>query len=100
MKNYSLLMLISLTILLQLKCTTQKNENSTKSPIPIADEILHKDYKPIDVMLFASWHFSYINSDSHKTEEENMIDLSSEKRQNEILEVVARLNKFKPTIIF
>jgi len=73
--------------------------DSLTSDIPLADQILLQDYKPIEVMLFGTWHFSYVNADSHKTKEENKIDLNTPNRQKEILEVVERLNKFNPTII-
>lgn len=67
--------------------------------IPTADDILLQDYNPVKVMLIGSWHFSYPNADSHKTSEENMIDLESPQKQKEIIQVVDRLTGFKPTII-
>lgn len=73
--------------------------DSLTSHSPLADQILHQDYKPVEVMLLATWHFSYVNADSHKTKEENKVDLNAPKRQKEILEVVDRLNQFNPTIV-
>jgi len=94
------ILLLALTSMLLCCCdNTKKLVQLDDSPIPLADDILRKDYPGIDVMLFASWHFSYVNADNHKTAEANQIDLHSPQRQKEILEVVKRLEAFKPTII-
>lgn len=59
--------------------------DSLTSSLPLADQILLQDYKPVEVMLFATWHFSYVNADSHKTKEENKVDLNTPKNKKKFL---------------
>ena len=53
----------------------------------------------IEVMTLATFHFAFHNRDIHKTPKENQIDVLSPKYQDEIINIVEKLSKFKPTII-
>ena len=65
-----------------------------------ADDFLFSEKRqPTKVMLLGVWHFDYPNADSHKTSEENMVDVLTPKRQKEIAEVINLLKKFNPTKI-
>lgn len=64
------------------------------------EEFLLKDgEKKIPVLLVGTFHFGYPGLDSHKTSEEDKIDVLSPQRQKEIRELVDYIARFKPTKI-
>jgi hypothetical protein len=64
------------------------------------DDILIGDKKRPKVLLVGTFHFAHYDQDLYKTDPEKRVDISSPKRQQEILELVDYLSKFKPTKIF
>jgi len=64
------------------------------------EEFLLKDgEKKIPVLLVGTFHFGYPGLDSHKTSEEDKVDVLSPKRQKEMKELVDYIARFKPTKI-
>jgi hypothetical protein len=55
--------------------------------------------KRIEVLTLGSFHFAFRNLDLIKTSAEDQIDVLEPKNQREIEDIVARIAKFKPTII-
>ena len=53
----------------------------------------------IDVLTLGTFHFSFPNLDVQQTDKNDQIDVLQAKYQNEIEELVKRLEKFKPTVI-
>src|SRR5699024_9876538 len=64
------------------------------------DDILIGDKKLPKVLLVGTFHFAYYDQDIHKTDKDKRIQILSEKRQNEIKELLEYISKFKPTKIF
>lgn len=64
------------------------------------DDILIGDKKLPKVLLVGTFHFAYYDQDIHKTDKDKRIQILSEKRQNEIEELLEYISKFKPTKIF
>jgi len=64
------------------------------------DDILIGDKKLPKVLLVGTYHFAYYDQDIHKTDIDKRIDILSEKRQNEIKELINYISLFKPTKIF
>lgn len=64
------------------------------------DDILIGDKDLPDVLLIGTFHFSYYDEDTYKTNPEDRIDILSDKRQLEIKELVEYISRFKPTKIF
>ncbi len=64
------------------------------------DFLLNENRQPTKAMLLGVWHFDYPNADSHKTSDENMVDVLTPERQEEIIEVVDLLKEFNPTKIY
>ena len=52
-----------------------------------------------EVLTLGSFHFAFRNLDLIKTSKEDQIDVLDAKYQREIEDIVARIAKFKPTII-
>jgi len=100
MKLYSKLTILFLLAFLSCKRFNEKEltKNSTKTELSNPLSFL-VDEEQTNVMLLGTWHFAYPNNDSYKVAASDMVDFSSKKKQNEILETVKRLQKFKPTII-
>lgn len=63
------------------------------------EDFLLKEEKPIPVLLVGTFHFRYPGMDSHKTAEEDKIDVLSARRQAEMRELVDYIARFKPTKI-
>lgn len=63
------------------------------------ESFLLKDRKQTEVLLLGVFHFEYYNTDSHKADSINHIDILASSRQKEILKIVNAISKFKPTII-
>jgi hypothetical protein len=61
------------------------------------DEILLNGKKLPKVLLVGSWHFQYPGLDAHVTNEENRINIYSDRRQKELQELLDYLAIFKPT---
>ena len=55
--------------------------------------------KKTEVLTLGSFHFAFRNLDLIKTSTEDQIDVLEAKYQKEIEDIVARIAKFKPTII-
>ena len=51
------------------------------------------------VLLVGTWHFNYPGLDAHSTEENLRVNIFSERRQKEIVELLDYISKFKPTKI-
>jgi hypothetical protein len=66
---------------------------------PPEDFLLKEGEQKIPVLLVGTFHFRYPGLDSHKTSEEDKIDVLSPKRQREIRELVDYIARFKPTKI-
>lgn len=64
------------------------------------DDILIGDQKRPKVLLVGTFHFAYYDQDTYKTDPDKRVDISSPKRQKEILELVDYLSRFKPSKIF
>lgn len=64
------------------------------------DDILIGDQKRPKVLLVGTFHFAYYDQDTYKTHPDKRVDISSPKRQKEILELVDYLSRFKPSKIF
>ncbi len=79
---------------------TTSHQKSKSVGLKFADDFLiDSSRKPTPVMLLGVWHFDYPNADSHKISTDNMVDVLSTKRQEEVAKVVALLRKFNPTKI-
>lgn len=63
------------------------------------DSILVGNKKLPKVLLVGSWHFNYPSLDKHVVEEKDRINIYSEKRQEELKELIDYIAKFKPTKI-
>ena len=61
--------------------------------------IFAQPQKKTEVLTLGSFHFAFRNLDLIKTSMEDQIDVLDAKYQKEIEEIVARIAKFKPTII-
>lgn len=64
------------------------------------DNILMENEKSPKVLLVGTFHFAYFDQDQYKTEESNRVNILSEKRQKEVLELIDYIAKFKPNKIF
>lgn len=83
-------LLCLLTLLISISCKAQPN----------IDKILVDENKQIPVLLVGTFHFAYYDEDIYKTDPESRVDIMSDKRQNEIKELVDYISRFKPTKIF
>lgn len=63
------------------------------------DHFLVGDRQPTEVLLVGTFHFGYPNLDAHKIAKEDQVDILSPKRQQEVLELVDYLSRFRPTKI-
>ena len=61
--------------------------------------IIEMSSQEVEGLTLATFHFAFHNRDIHKTPKENQIDVLSPKYQDEIINIVEKLSKFKPTII-
>ncbi|MDR2205181.1 MAG: DUF5694 domain-containing protein [Flavobacteriaceae bacterium] len=61
------------------------------------EDFLLWDHRQTKVLLLGTFHFENPNLDTHKNE--NSIDILNDLRQAQVLEIVDKINKFKPTII-
>lgn len=64
------------------------------------DSILIKNEKLPKVLLVGTFHFAYFDQDQYQTDEANRVNILSEERQKETLELVDYIAKFKPSKIF
>lgn len=64
------------------------------------DSILRENKVTPKVLLVGTFHFAYFDQDQYKTEELNRVNILSEERQKEVLELVDYIAKFKPNKIF
>ncbi|MDM1326438.1 DUF5694 domain-containing protein [Myroides odoratimimus] len=64
------------------------------------DNILIDNKKSPKILLVGTFHFAYFDQDQYKTEESNRVNILSKKRQEEVLELVDYIAKFKPNKIF
>ena len=87
---------ITFTLVLLLSiCSCKSQTNGFIDP----DEILMKNEIPPKILLVGSWHFNYPGLDAHKAEEKDKINIYSERRQEELNELLDYISKFKPTKI-
>jgi hypothetical protein len=63
------------------------------------DKFLQLEEQKPKVLLVGSFHFNYPGLDAHKISEDEKINIYSEKRQQELQELLGYLSKFKPTKI-
>jgi len=84
------------TILFSLLCLAVTVSFAQTPP----DDILIGDKKRPEVLLVGTFHFAYYDQDVYKTDPDKRVDISSPKRQKEILELVDYLSRFEPTKIF
>lgn len=64
-----------------------------------ADDILIGDQQRPEVLLVGTFHFGYPNLDAHKIAKEDQVDILSESKQKEVLELVEYIARFRPTKI-
>ena len=83
-------MLTALALFLTIAGTTAQNTDFPDS-ILLAPEGVPK------VLLVGTFHFGYPNLDAHKVSKEDQIDILSETKQVELLELVGYLARFRPT---
>lgn len=79
-------------------CLSCFNSLSGQSTVD-ADSILFGDKKLPKVLLVGTWHFANYGLDAHVTAEENQINIHSERRQQELKELLDYLSLFEPTKI-
>ncbi len=65
----------------------------------LISSVFAQPQKKTDVLTLGSFHFAFRNLDLIKTSTEDQIDVLDPKYQKEIEDIVARIAKFKPTII-
>lgn len=63
------------------------------------DSILIGSQKVPQVLLVGTWHFDYPGLDAHQPEESDRINIFSERRQSELVELLDYIAKFRPTKI-
>lgn len=63
------------------------------------DTVLVGENSAPKVLLVGCYHFAYYNLDAHVTEDDKQVDVLSEKRQQEMKELVNYIAEFKPTKI-
>lgn len=68
-------------------------------PYKDPDSILVQSDTLPKVLLVGTWHFNYPGLDAHSTEENLRINIFSERRQEELKELLDYISKFKPTKI-
>ncbi|MEZ4920559.1 MAG: DUF5694 domain-containing protein [Saprospiraceae bacterium] len=74
-------------------------ENPVQAQAFDPDSILiGSDARP-QVLLLGTFHFAYYNLDAHKVEADDQIDILSEKKQEELAELLDYVARFKPTKI-
>lgn len=64
------------------------------------DTILIKTKAMPQVLLVGTFHFAYYDEDQYKTKEENRVDILSDQRQREVMELVNYIAAFRPNKIF
>ena len=65
------------------------------------DKVLQAGYrKPTPVLLLGTFHFSYPQADTHKTDSSRFINVLSQQRQKEISELMDVILRFRPTRIY
>ena len=87
-----------ITCLLLLFCSISNAQSNPFESFD-SDAILQKDDDIPQVLLVGSFHFAYYGYDAHKTKEENKIPILEPKGQREVEELVAYIDRFKPTKI-
>lgn len=89
-----------LFILLPILSTAQKVDwKKLKANSP--DKILQSgERKPAQILLLGTFHFGYPQQDAHKTDSSRFIDVKSPRRQEEILQLVEVISRFKPTRVY
>jgi hypothetical protein len=88
MKNIILLF----AIFIFYSCSAQE---TLKDP----DYFLIKGEKVPQVLLVGTFHFNYPNLDAHKISKDKQVDVKSQKKQQEMLELLDYIARFKPTKI-
>lgn len=63
------------------------------------DHFLIGDRQVPQVLLVGSWHFNYPGMDAHVSRKEDRMDILSDKRQEELKELLDYIAKFRPTKI-
>jgi hypothetical protein len=86
------------TITLLMMLSVAVGFGQTLNPID-PDEFLTNGKKLPKVLLVGSWHFQYPGLDAHVTNEENRINIYSDRRQKELQELLDYIAIFKPTKI-
>lgn len=86
------------TITLLMMLSVAVGFGQTLNPID-PDEFLINGKKLPKVLLVGSWHFQYPGLDAHVTNEENRINIYSDRRQKELQELLDYIAIFKPTKI-
>lgn len=70
-----------------------------KSQLHNPDDYLIGDVNVPEVLLVGTFHFGYPGQDSHKTADENKLDILSPLRQQELDELLEYIKQFQPTKI-
>lgn len=92
MKN---LFLFIATVFCFANCPLQAQEKQLLSP----DDFLIGDERRPEVLLVGTFHFGYPNLDAHKVAKEDQVDILSEEKQKEVVELVDYIARFRPTKI-
>ncbi len=95
MYRFSLLLLL----LGFLPCTRATAQYASQLQPADPDSLLVGDRAVPKVLLVGSWHFNYPGLDAHREKEEDRINIYSERRQQELRELLDYLERFRPTKI-
>jgi hypothetical protein len=94
--------LFSLIAVVSLMCScsthSPQNDNVTASAKDPDSFLVQTDSLP-KVLLAGSYHFEYYNLDEHKTDKSDQVNILSAEKQQQVMELVNYLARFKPTKI-
>jgi hypothetical protein len=87
-----------LPLLVFLLCATLRGQDQPSSAFN-PDDILVQGDKQAQILLVGTFHFDYPGLDSHKTADEDKVDVKSGKRRAEVEELLDYIARFKPNKI-
>lgn len=90
--------IIKLLLLTMVSLLTQQVVGQNK-PYKNPDSILVKGDTLPKVLLVGTWHFNYPGLDAHSTEEDLKVNIFSDRRQEELKELLNYISEFNPTKI-